>query len=771
MTTARPSSAAGSASTVPRPAVLASATIFTVLAWAIIAVALWPIYRAGELVTLAVIAITAATAIALASTLGRWPSWGTLGATVAVFTVVGVPLAVPGRTVYGVLPEPQGLAELFAGVVLGWRQLVTIDLPVGAYEALLVPALVLLLVGPLLTLLVALRGRRPALAALVPIVGYLTAIAIGPQSPLLPISTTIALATTLLLWMAARARHRRRDELAASAVETRGAGVRTLAAATVLLLLAGGAGAAVAGLIAPPENRTVLRTTAERPFSPLEQPSPLAAYRAVFDPAVAELPALIVDGAPAGARIRIAALDSYDGVVFAVGSDTVDSASGSFVRIPTERPPDILPGERTTVTLTLERNHGVWLPTLGQVAAVRILADDADDLRDSFVYNATTGTAALVGGAPIGLTYELDVVLDATETAAGLRAAAPGPAAVPGIAQVPEALTDWVAEITEGIDEPGAQLETALERLREDGFLSHGVDEDEAPSRPGHSLARLEDFIGSAPIVGDAEQYAATAALIARELGFPSRIVLGYGPLAQAGSTTLLASDRTAWLEVSTTAGWQSVDVVSERRELPPVEPEEPVPVVRPQNPAQPPVEEPPAIEDQAPPEIEQSDDEQLDPFWATVLAVLRVLGPLALILGMLASPLVVIALLKRRRRARRRRQSDAALRILGGWRDVTDAARDVGLALPATGTRRELAGVIGRPQALVLARVADRAVYAPEEPDHEEADRVWAAADGVRASLLQPLTRRQRWGAAFSTRSLRRYLDRMRVEAGVREP
>ena len=61
MTTARPSSAAGSASTVPRPAVLASATIFTVLAWAIIAVALWPIYRAGELVTLAVIAITAAT--------------------------------------------------------------------------------------------------------------------------------------------------------------------------------------------------------------------------------------------------------------------------------------------------------------------------------------------------------------------------------------------------------------------------------------------------------------------------------------------------------------------------------------------------------------------------------------------------------------------------------------------------------------------------------------------------------------------------------------
>ncbi|MER3389574.1 MAG: transglutaminase domain-containing protein [Microcella sp.] len=771
MTAARPSSTVSSASAVPRPAVLASATIFTAIAWTVIAVALWPIYRTGQFVTLAVVAIAAGTAIAFASAVGRWPAWGALGATVTVFTVVGVPLAVPGRTVYGVLPEPQGLAELFAGVVLGWRQLVTIDLPVGAYEALLVPALVVLLVGPLLTLLIAARGRRPALAALVPIVAYLLAIAIGPQSPLLPISTTIALSTTLLLWMAARARHRRRDELAASSVETRGAGARALAGATVLVLLAGGAGAAVAGLIAPPENRTVVRTTAERPFSPLEQPSPLAAYRAEFDPVVADLPALTVEGAPAGARIRIAALDSYDGVVFAVGSDAVDSASGSFVRIPTERPPDILPGERTTVTLTVEREHGVWLPTLGEVAAVRILAEDANDLRDDFVYNTTTGTAALVGGVPIGLTYQLDVVLDEEESATGLGNATPGPAAVPGIAQLPEAVIDWVAEVTDGIETPGAQLETALETLREEGYLSHGVDEEEAPSRPGHSLGRLEDFLGSAPVVGDAEQYAATAALIARQLGFPSRVVLGYGPLDRSGATTLVASDRTAWIEVSTADGWRPIDVVSERRELPPVEPDEPVPVVRPQNPAQPPVEEPPVIEDQAPPEIEQTEEEQLDPFWASVLTVLRVLGPLALVLGILASPLVAIAVLKRRRRARRRRHGDPALRILGGWRDVTDAARDVGLDLPATGTRRELAAVIGRPQALVLARVADRAVYAPEEPDHDEADRVWAAADGVRDSLLQSLTVRQRWGATLSTRSLRRYPDRMRVDAEVGKP
>ena len=755
----------------PRRAVIVSATLFSTLAWAIVAVTLWPTYRTSALVVLAIVAIVAGTTIALGSALGRWPAWGALGAVVAVFTVVGVPLAVPSRTVYGLLPEPQGIAELFAGVVLGWRQLVTIDLPVGAYEALLVPALVLLLVGPLLTLLVALRTPRPALAALIPLSGYLVAIAIGPQNPLLPISTAIALSATLVLWMAVRARHRRRDELAASAVEARGAGVRTLAGATALLLLSGGAGAAVAGLLAPPDDRVVLRTIAERPFSPLDEPSPLAAYRASFDPSVAEAIALRVEGAPAGARIRIATLDSYDGVVFAVGSDAVDSASGSFVRIPTERPPDILPGERTTVTLELGRDHGVWLPALGDIAAVRFVGGGGDDLRDSFVYNTTTGTAAIVGGAPTGVRYELDVVLDAEPASTVLRTAVPGDAAVPGIIALPDSLDDWLADVTAEIDTPGARLDTALRVLREQGYLSHGVDEEEAPSRPGHSLARLDDFLGTSPVVGDAEQYAPTAALIARELGFPSRIVLGYGPLPTGGAVELRESDRTAWVEVSTQSGWIPIDVVSDRRELPPEEPEDPVPVVRPQNPAQPPVEEPPALEDQAPPEIEQTDDEASDPFWSAVLAILRIVGVIALVLALLASPFVTILLLKRQRRARRRRASDPAVRILGGWRDITDQARDAGLQLPARGTRRETAEAIGMPQALVLARVADSAVYAPEEPDHNEAVKVWLAADGVRASLLSSLTRRDRWRAALSTRSLRRYPDRMRVVSKGRTP
>ena len=48
--------------------------------------------------------------------------------------------AVPGDR--GVLPDRRRASlDLFAGVALGWKQLVTISLPVGSYEALLVPYL------------------------------------------------------------------------------------------------------------------------------------------------------------------------------------------------------------------------------------------------------------------------------------------------------------------------------------------------------------------------------------------------------------------------------------------------------------------------------------------------------------------------------------------------------------------------------------------------------------------------------------------------------
>lgn len=746
----------------PRP-VIVSASVFGAAAWSVVALALWPVYRDPAFVVLAVVAIVLATTIAVVGVVRRWPVGGMLLAGAAAFLVVGVPLAVPGRTVYGVLPEPGGLLELVAGVALGWRQLLTIDLPVGSYQALLVPALVLLLLGPLVTLAIALRATWGELAALVPLGGYVLAVAIGPEQPLIPVSTAIALALVLLLWHAVWRRHRRAAAVGdAGRADAGRTSARAIAASVVLLLVAGAVGAAAVAIVPPAADRTVLRTLVERPFDPLDEPSPLAGYRAAFAPEIAPLTALVVSGAPAGARVRIAVLDSYDGSVFAVGSDRVDSASGRFVRIPTARDLAGAAGEAARIDIELRRSTGVWLPTVGEFGAIAFRGDDAATLRDQFVLNATTGTAALVGGTTDGLDYTLDIVVPAS-TGATLDGAVPGAVDVPTITAVPDALRAWLDGVVAGIDGEGARLQRALSTLRDEGYLSHGVAADEAPSRSGHSHDRLDELFTARPMVGDAEQFAVAGAILARELGFPSRVVLGYGPLDGSAAVELREDERTAWVEVATAEGWIAVDVAPQRRELPPTEPDEPIPVSRPQNAVQPPVDDPPPLEELAPPEVEQRDQSGLDPFWEAVLAVARIVGWVLLVAGVLAAPFLGVVAAKLRRRRRRRAAADPTLRILGGWHEVTDAAADLGIAVPPSATRTEVAAILGRPTALVLARVVDRASYAPEEPSTAEADRVWVAADAVRASLGEGRTRRELWRAAISPRSLRRYPGRGR--------
>ncbi len=97
----------------------------------------------------------------------RWKSFVVILVGFAVLLLAGVPLAVPDQAIAGFLPSLDGIQELLAGVALGWKQLLTIALPVGDYQALLVPAFVLVLTSTIVALTVALRARwgelgRPA---------------------------------------------------------------------------------------------------------------------------------------------------------------------------------------------------------------------------------------------------------------------------------------------------------------------------------------------------------------------------------------------------------------------------------------------------------------------------------------------------------------------------------------------------------------------------------------------------------------------------------
>lgn len=748
----------------PRSAVLSSAVVFTMLAWSAVGVALWPIYQHPSFLLLAGVAVPLGVLLVVSGILARWRGEGVLLAAVALFVILGVPLAVPGRALYGVLPEPQGLLELITGVVLGWRQLVTIELPVADYQALLVPALVLLLGGPVLTSSIALRTRRPALATLVPLLAFVLAVAVGSERRSLHAASPVALAMILLLWLVVQRRHRRTDAVRSGGgggkggvEEARAIVTRPVIGALVLLLVSGGIGAAAVAAAPPEMPRTVLRSLTEPPFEPRALPSPLAAYRTAFQPGTVDAPAVRVSGLPPGSRLRVATLDSYDGVVFAVGGATVGGASGRFERIPTRRDVSGLEGERVVVDIVVEQPLGAWLPSIGEFAAIDFGGEDAADVRDLFVVNNTTGTAALIGGVDAGLEYRL-TALQPEIGAVEVAEIAPGAVRVPTITMVPDELRTWFQSVTVEVEGPGPRLAAALAALQQQGYISHGVAEDEPPSRSGHSVDRLAELVTARPMLGDAEQYVAAAALLAREAGFPSRVVLGYTPTA-SGDVVLRGGDLTAWIEIDAAGlGWVPVDVMPPEREIPPAEAEEPTPVTRPQNAVQPPAADPPVRDDQAPPEIEPGEPPAEDSLLALLMTVLRIAGIVLLLLGLIAAPFIGIVAAKSRRRRRRRRRGDPTRRILAGWREIIDAALDRGLELPTGGTRREVALVIGRPQAAVLARVADRAVYAPETPDVDEVERVWQAVDSVRASLGLEGTSRDRWRAAVSLRSMRRY-------------
>ncbi|HWR85339.1 MAG TPA: transglutaminase domain-containing protein, partial [Rhodoglobus sp.] len=186
---------------------------FLWLTTALAAVAFWPVYRSWAFVLAVAVALVGATAVSVLGAVLRWQSPFVLLGTVAVFLIAGVPVAVPSKAQAGVLPTLEGLLDLITGVALGWRQLLTITLPVGDYQALLVPAFALVLVTTALGLGFALRTRVPEVGVLAPVVVFVVAVAFGPQVPERPVEVPIALLAGVLLWLAWLRWYRRRSAI------------------------------------------------------------------------------------------------------------------------------------------------------------------------------------------------------------------------------------------------------------------------------------------------------------------------------------------------------------------------------------------------------------------------------------------------------------------------------------------------------------------------------------------------------------------------------
>ncbi len=188
---------------------------------------------------------------------------------------------------------------------------------------------------------------------------------------------------------------------------------------------------------------------------------------------------------------------------------------------------------------------------------------------------------------------------------------------------MPNGLDAFVSLSSKGKTTAGERLNATLTALTDQGYISHGGP-DEVPSASGHGANRVAALFAASPMVGDAEQYATAASLIATQIGFPSRVVMGFiAPEGTDATTavTFTGAEMTAWIEISTTEGWVAVNPNPSERPIPEEQPQDPTEVAFPQTAVEPPAQDEPQLNDNSAPEV--ADEEQpseVDPVLQAIL-------------------------------------------------------------------------------------------------------------------------------------------------------
>jgi transglutaminase-like putative cysteine protease len=287
--------------------------------------------------------------------------------------------------------------------------------------------------------------------------------------------------------------------------------------------------------------------------------------------------------------------------------------------------------------------------------------------------------------------------------------------------------------IVQGYPTPATQLLAIEAHLKSFGYA--------VSARPGHSYGAVQRvLLGRAENeAGYAEQFASAFALLARAIGYPARVAVGYRLLPekrQGNAYRVDTSDAHAWPEIHLAGfGWVAFEPTNTKNPATAAPPREQTAPVLPaderlQQPLQPQAE---AVPGAAP---------------ATGGGTGAVVRRTALVAG--AVVLAVFALLlasagaKALRRTARARRGPPSARIAAAWRETTDRMRERGLRAPPALTPAEVAaaaaatgpGARAAEQVTELALVTTTAVCAPYEPAEEAARRSWQLESEIRRTV-----------------------------------
>jgi transglutaminase-like putative cysteine protease len=403
--------------------------------------------------------------------------------------------------------------------------------------------------------------------------------------------------------------------------------------------------------------------------------------------------------------LRLTVLDRFDGVEWLPSDRSLPAANDADGDIPA--PPGLAPttpGQEARWTLTLDPGFQTsWLPTPYPTRRISVAKGDwRYDLRTLDVANVDKTSTA-------GLHYELTGFTPQYSTLRMQQALTAPPGirdpmtSVPG--NRPSVITRIAEEVTAGATSDYDRMVRLQTWFRNTGGFSYSLE-----PAGGSGIPQLVRFL-TTDKVGYCEQFAAAMAVMARTLGIPARVAVGFlNPHKQPdGSYRYTSDDLHAWPEVYLSgSGWVRF---------------EPTPASRT---GQPPawttgVAQQPRSASQGASAAASRQPDQATRSSADAPKSHRSSGngattlawsvALALLLVLLALPRVVRTRQRRRRLDDHRlgpRTDDTILLAEGAWAELLATARDLGISLPVRRSVRDVAAVLRR-RALPGARALDQ--------------------------------------------------------------
>ena len=677
------------------------------------------------------------------------PEW--IAISIVLFLVVGGPAV-------GGVPTPGSYQGFFGGLVNGWVDLLSSVPPVklegslrvvpyalawlaavsgfGLLRHFAVPGLAG--IGPLacfgLGLLFSLENRIGAMVQGGLLVALLLALGIIQQRDL-GLETDASMGNTTM------ARKR----------------VRFLGAAAILLTIAvasPGVALLIPGLSG--RERFDLRDTLEPPWAPLNEPSPLAQIKGNYRDEVKSDVVFVAEGPIVPDRWALATLAHFDGTVWTVGDSDIGGAA-PFVPIDDHAPADpnqpTVASDLVSVKVDVIDLDGPWLPVPGRMSRIDVGASpvptgdepglNSDNSDISLRFNHRTGTLAMPGGVE-GASYVVEATPWPILTPTELETLSLTSSTVTGLDGQTGVVRSSSADLIEGVEQGWPQVSAIKSQLQEDGFY---LADDRV--RPGHSWARLSDFLGDDQWYGNEEQYAAVAAIVLRNAGLSVRVVVGFdiaNDRSHSGRVEVLRQEASAWVEVlSDEYGWIPVDVTPARDKEPSLtDPGVKTKAVAAPNPPPPP---PPPLEIQAEtPDVDEDDEEpeeeELVETATMSLAVVGV-GAVGTPIGIAATWLGLVAAFKSMLCRRRRSRGDASTKVAGAWFEACDRLLEAGRAmnpkLSVVEQARHIESTLGADTDIkALADLVDRAAFDSVVPDSNDVDKAWLEVADLRRGLKQ---------------------------------